>query len=168
MQFQTVNLDALKSTLDLIVGPQATDVVAKTYVAFEAAMQAAYDNGYAEGYVRGDKDAEVVAKLDAEQNIEERIDAAFDNGFMAGQAQAEEAAENQYLAGVQDAGVRANCGFDDGYLEGVRDARLRPRVADETIEQIIADQAKFAINGEYDVCGAETDWDSVDEYYGRD
>lgn len=41
-------------------------------------------------------------------------------------------------------------GYDEGYCHGVTDARTRPSAADETIQDIIADAAQFALNGEYD------------------
>jgi hypothetical protein len=162
MQFQTMNIDALKRTVDLMLGQQATEAVAVTYKAIEAAMQAAYNEGHLDGYELGKSYTKELAEIDAEEKVEKRIDAAFDNGFMMGQAQAEERYPDQHDAGVRDATVEANTawangylegineGYDEGYLAGVQDARARPAIADETVEQIIAKKDQFAFNGEYD------------------
>jgi len=44
-----------------------------------------------------------------------------------------------------------NAFYDEGYLDGVRDARLTPRIADETIEVIMAEQASAAAERTFSV-----------------
>lgn len=140
MQYESLNVPALQSALNLLLGPQGTEVVAKMYFAFNGAME----NAAQEGFRKGFQAAEAVAKEDAEQNIEERIDAAFDNGFMQGSAQAEEDA-------------------DDAYIRGVADARARPAEADDNVQDIISERGAYAINGEYDASLVTDSGDETDD-----
>jgi hypothetical protein len=127
MLIQEMNLDAMKRTLDLMVGPKGTELIALAYKAVNEAMQSAYNEGFAGGQQSGFDAAYEVAKIDVEVDVEERLDNAFDEGFMHGMAQAEEDA-------------------DQSYIDGVADARARPAVADENVQEIIGVMAQEALN----------------------
>lgn len=76
-----------------------------------------------------------LGQLEAQKENEVLLDEAWDHGYDTGEAD-----------GLADAQQQA----EDAYVDGVADARARPELADAVIEQIIAGQAKHAINGEYD------------------
>lgn len=64
MQYEEINTDALKATLDLLFGEQVTEMAQKTYVAFDAAMAKAsrdeYQKGFQAGYEQAQSDYEVI------------------------------------------------------------------------------------------------------------
>lgn len=64
MQYEDLNIDALKATLDLLFGEQVTEMAQKTYVAFDAAMAKAsrdeYQKGFQAGYEQAQSDFEVI------------------------------------------------------------------------------------------------------------
>jgi hypothetical protein len=125
MLFQEMNIDALKRTLDLMLGPQGSEVVAIAYQGVAAAMQAAYN----EGYLTGEENGIDLATGWAREGAEEALEAASHEGFDQGH----------------------DHGYDEGYVNGVADARARPAIADETVQDIINDAAENAINGEVEV-----------------
>lgn len=132
MLFQTMNADALYAATTLLFGKEQTEVVAKTYQAFAAAMQNTFNQGYLAG------------AMEAEERAGVQIDEAFDEGFEQGAkfAQLEAALESE--AADADAEQAIDESFDDGYLEGVDDARRLPAFADDRVQQIINDRADEA------------------------
>lgn len=57
MQYETINIDALKAAMNLMFGVEATEAVQKTYTAFTSAMEKAHSTGYAKGHKDGYEDA---------------------------------------------------------------------------------------------------------------
>lgn len=74
MQYEDINIDALKATLDLLFGPDATQMVQKTYTAFAAAMEKAetgsFGEGFEAGYAQAESDQDVI-NMDAAGMLEE-------------------------------------------------------------------------------------------------
>ncbi|MGY3589330.1 hypothetical protein [Bradyrhizobium sp. USDA 4350] len=132
MQFQNMNIDALAHATQLLVGADATVVIAKTYHAFNIAMQTSFEQGRKAGYELANED------------VEDRLDNAFDEGFEQGSA-FQKLEDAIALAALQDDAEQAiEETFDDGYLEGVSDARRLPKFADDTVQRIINDRADEA------------------------
>jgi flagellar biosynthesis/type III secretory pathway protein FliH len=78
------------------------------------------------GYEEGSAGRKVAELNDEAQGL------AYEDGYQEG-----------YQEGYED-GSNVNEAFNDGYLEGVHDARVAPSLADDVIEQIIADDAEAA------------------------
>lgn len=122
MQFGEMNLDALKRSIDFVVGPDGTAQVATAYHQFAAAMQSAYNEGFLAG------------QTSAEENVEERLDNAFDEGF-------EQGASFQELADEADTEITAKECYEDGYLEAMEDGYRDVRAADAKVQAIMAGRA---------------------------
>lgn len=142
MQFQEMNIDALKRTIDLCVGPQGSEIVAMVYHAVSAAMQAGYNEGHLAGSTEVNEASEILQGI------------AFNEGYDFGHARGEmeayvEGANDGYDDGFID-------GADEGFLDGVQTARAHPDVADKVIEGIMADQAQDVLDTMFD-----------DEYFAR-
>lgn len=127
---KVVNVAALQTAAEALVGPQVTNGIMQLYQFIDRAMKDGYELGM----------------LDAEKNIEDRISAAFDNGFEHGYADAQDNSEEVVCARS----------WDEGYLEGVGDARARPVIADSTVVDIINTMTAEALNGECVIEGAYT------------
>jgi flagellar biosynthesis/type III secretory pathway protein FliH len=132
MIFQTMNVEALARATTLLFGAAETEIVAKTYQAFAAAMQNAYETGRIDG---------VHAENDRAEGL---IDEAFDEGFEQGARFTKLEMQLDAELAEADAEQSIDESFDDGYLEGVADARRIPAFADDRVQQIINDRADEA------------------------
>lgn len=78
------------------------------------------------------------------EGVYQLIDRAMKDGYDLGRADDEQGREFKLDASFDN-------GFDEGYLAGVGDARARPEMADQTVEEILAEKAQYAINGQFDL-----------------
>jgi hypothetical protein len=114
-----VNEPALMQAAVAVVGQEATDAIVRVYKAIDGAMFGAYQLGHE----------------DAMESVDERLDEAFDTGFAEGLEAAAEADDSEDDKGTFDHA------YDEGYVSGVADARARPAVADQNVQDIINDGA---------------------------
>lgn len=109
---QEVNVEAMYRATELLFGPQASMIIAKLADVIDKAMVDGYEQGLTDG----------------QENLEAACDASFDNGYDLGA---------EFVADCAAAEGTYSEGYDDGYLDGVRDVRLNPALADETVQDII-------------------------------
>lgn len=142
MFLENVNTLALVRASEAIVGPQVTAGIGQLYRIIDQAMKDGYELG----------------TIDAQQGVEERLDAAFDAGFDSGHAFG-------YSDGYLEASGPEGRAYDEGYLDGVQDARARPAVADDNVQDIINLIMSEAFSQEFDGEAKENksvegaDWD---------
>lgn len=115
-----VNEIALLQAATAVVGQEATDAIVRVYKAIDQAMFAGYQMG----------------QEDTMESVDERLDAAFDTGFNEG-LEADDEIDDE-----EDTGnTMFDHAYDEGYVSGVADARSRPAVADQNVQDIINDGA---------------------------
>lgn len=125
LTFENVNVTALATAANFVMGAEAYAKVQALYKIIDNAMFNAYQLGVTE----------------AQEGVEAKVDEAFDNGFNHGAA---------FMVAELDA-ADADQDYDEGYLQGVADARARPEVADAVVHAIIQSLDANAINGEFDI-----------------
>lgn len=125
---QEINVEAMRTAIRQFVPENVLPAIEHLYQLLDQSMKKGYELG----------------KLDGTREAENIANVSFDNGYEYGHFDG--IAEG--LAGVEEI---ADGEWDEGYLAGVDHARRRPDLADEMVEEIIADQAQHALNGEYEV-----------------
>ena len=121
---QEVNVIAMATAAEFVVGREAADKIGELYKLLDAAMYAGYELG----------------KTEANQETEEAINEAFDNGWDLGE-------QEGHATGLLDVEEREDDAWGRGYLDGVGDARARPQMADSWVQTIIKDQLQDDLNG---------------------
>lgn len=129
MQFQYA--DKLTRAADVLISEALEASVPAALRKFiQDTFRAGYELGLAEG----------------QENLEAACDASFDSGWQ----NAEEQCKAEALVDGLDAHAD---GYDDGYLHGVQDARANPKLADETVQDIINVRAEEHMEALEPWCG---------------
>lgn len=124
MQFEQLNIDALKRATDAVLGPKGTETLSALYFVINAAMTAAHQDGYRQGF----QTAEVQIMDEAHEAVKQAYDMGQGVGYLGGYAE----------------------GCDDGYMAGVEEQKTMPEEAARTVEEIQADLMQDALDAQFE------------------